>query len=171
MEFKFCPFCGDSLQMRLHHGRLRLYCTQCKQYHYGNPTAGVAAIILEKERLLLVKRLGSHKGMWCIPCGHVELNEDVRQCAQREIKEETGLDVTIGPVFNVHSNFHDMDKQTVGVWFWGRCVGGELRAGSDAAEVGYFPLDALPEPMAFPTDILVCEELRRFLENNTVPDF
>ena len=171
MEFKFCPFCGDPLQKKLNHGRKISYCESCRHFHYRNPTAGAAVILVENKKLLLVKRLGSYKGMWCIPCGHVEWDEDIRMCAKREIKEETGLTVAIGPVFDVHSNFHDMDKQTVGIWFLGKCIGGTLKAGSDAAEVGYFSLDALPGPMAFPTDIIVCDKLRHFLQNDDLPNF
>ena len=171
MEFRFCPSCGNSLQMRVYQGRLRLYCAPCTRVHYKNPTVGAAVIVVEEGNLLLAKRSGSYKGMWCIPCGHVEWNEDIRICAARELKEETGLILDIGPVFNVHSNFHDMENQTVGVWFWGKCTGGKLQAGSDASEVGYFSIDDLPEPMAFSTDILVCDELRHYLQNESPPDF
>ncbi len=167
--FKYCPYCGKSLAVcQKDRGRKRLCCKNCKRVIYRNPTVGVAVILVEKNRILLVRRAGSYAGMWCIPCGHGEWDEDVRVCAQRECKEETGLDVNIGRVFTVHSNFHDMEKQTVGIWFWGEITGGRLRAGSDAADVRFFPLDQLPE-MAFPTDLLVCEELYSFLKNPNTP--
>jgi len=125
----------------------------------------VAVIVLKKNELLLVKRNSSYAGMWCIPCGHVEYDEDVRVAATREFKEETGLDVKIGPVFAVHSNFHDLENQTVGIWFMGTSFGGKLYAGSDASEVKFFPLGNLPEEMAFPTYILVCEKLKSSLSD------
>ena len=158
MKYQFCPFCGDRLQPIKKHHRERMYCHRCQWTHYKNPTVGVAVIVLKKNELLLVKRNGSYEGMWCIPCGHVEYDEDVRDAATREFKEETGLDVK-----TVHSNFHDLKNQTVGIWFMGTSIGGKLEAGSDASEVRYFPLDNLPKKMAFPTDILVCEKLKSSL--------
>lgn len=144
-------------------GHKRMHCNACGWTHYRNPTVGVAVIVLKDSELLLVKRNGSYEGMWCIPCGHVEYNEDVRAAAAREFEEETGLDVIIGSVFAVYSNFHDLENQTVGIWFTGSCTGGSLKAGSDASDARYFPLDDLPSNMAFPTDVLVCEKLKSSL--------
>ena len=71
----------------------------------------------------------------------------------------------VGPVYAVHSNFHDPESLTVGIWFRGTVCGGVLRAGDDLDAVDYCPLDALPEPLAFPTDRLVLEQLRREMES------
>ena len=79
----------------------------------------------------------------------------------REMLEETGLQVEVGAVYAVHSNFHNPDSLTVGIWFQGTVIGGTLQAGDDLDAVDYFPLDLLPEPLAFPTDRLVLDQLRQ----------
>ena len=122
-------------------------------------------ILLEGRRVLLGRRArGAYEGHWCIPCGYVEWGEEVREAACREFFEETGLQVEIGPVYAVHSNFHDPESLTVGIWFRGTVCGGALVAGDDLDAVDYFPLDALPEPLAFPTDRLVLDQLRREMD-------
>jgi ADP-ribose pyrophosphatase YjhB (NUDIX family) len=118
-------------------------------------------VLRDGERILLGRRArGPYAGLWCIPCGYVEWDEDIRAAARREMGEETGLSVEVGEVCAVHSNFHDPERQTVGVWFWGRVAGGSLQAGDDLDRLDYFPLTA-PPPLAFPTDATVIADLAR----------
>jgi len=158
IDFQFCPKCGD----RLHTVNGRLVCQGCGYIFYRNPTVGVAVIVQKGRTILLGRRArGQYKGAWCIPCGYLEWGEEVRAGAQREFLEETGLQVEIGPVYTVHSNFHNPQSLTVGIWFRGIVIGGSLQAGDDLDATDYFPLDALPENLAFPTDRLVLEQLRQ----------
>ncbi|MSQ40552.1 MAG: NUDIX hydrolase [Dehalococcoidia bacterium] len=163
-EYQFCPKCGGRLQTVLRGDRPRLVCQECGFIFYRNPVVGVAVVLLDGRRILLGRRArGPYQGAWCIPCGYVEWGEDVRAAAQRELHEETGLEVAIGPVYTVHSNVHNPEILTVGIWFRGTVVGGALQPGDDLDAVDYFSLDTLPEPLAFPTDRLVLEQLRQEL--------
>lgn len=160
-RFFYCPKCGGALKYRYRGDRERLNCSDCDYIMYENPVVGVAVIVFSRDgRILLGRRSGSYRGLWCIPCGYVEYDEDVYEAAAREFKEETGLEVEIKGVYTVHSNFHNPESHTVGIWFQAEVVGGELKACCDLDEVGYFELSA-PPPLAFPTDVLVIEKLKR----------
>jgi ADP-ribose pyrophosphatase YjhB (NUDIX family) len=122
----------------------------------------VAVILRDDDgRVLLVRRSSPPVGAWCIPCGNIEWDEDVRTAARREMEEETGYRVELGPVFTVLSNFHDPEAHSVGIWFLGRIAGGSERPGGDASETGWFDPGRLPGPLAFPTDREVLAALAR----------
>ena len=162
-EYSFCPKCGAGLGRRPIHGLERLVCPDCAFVFWQNPAVGVAVIVLDEGgRVLLGRRSrGAYRGAWCVPCGYVEYDEDVRGAARREFREETGIEVELGEVIAVHSNFHDPSMHTVGIWFRGEPAGGEVRAADDLDRIEYFALDALPAEIAFPTDRMVLDDLRR----------
>lgn len=160
-RFHFCPVCGAKLTKRYLTGRERLVCGRCGRVHYENPIVGVAAIIFNEDgKILLVKRSPNitFPGLWCIPCGYLEYDEDVRAGIVREVEEETNLIIEPLEVFTAHSNFHNPKQHTVGIWFLSKVVSGNPLAGDDASEIGWFDL-AEPPTLAFSTDKLVLKEL------------
>lgn len=160
-EFTYCPHCATPLQSDLVGGRTRKRCPQCRFVHFRNPGVGAAVVVWDNaDRLLLIKRAkgATQPGLWAIPAGYVDYGEDVREAAARELQEETGLVAEIGDVVWVASNFHDPAKLTVGIWFAGTVIGGNLVAGDDAEEAQFFATDNLP-PLAFDTDIAYLRSL------------
>lgn len=66
-----------------------------KKYEYP-PKAGVIIVNYLRNKLLVVKNLNyDHAPKWGFPKGHLEKYENRRQCARRELIEETGLDIVI----------------------------------------------------------------------------
>ncbi len=84
------------------------------------------AAIFRNDQILLLHRssLASNPGAWDLPGGHVEPGETLPRAARREVREETGFDVRIGPLFHaeVFGSFSKRGKirPTVGVYF--HCV-------------------------------------------------
>jgi 8-oxo-dGTP diphosphatase len=68
------------------------------------PQVGVGVVIVRERKVLLGLRRGAHgAGTWALPGGHLEWGESVENCARREVKEETGLDLGVvsqGPYTN-----------------------------------------------------------------------
>ena len=113
------------------------------------PLVGVGAIIIEGDRVLLVKRAHPPiQGQWSIPGGVLEVGEMVREAAVREACEETGLMVEPGELLGVYDRILRDPEQRVQyhyvlIDFLCRVVGGELLAASDAAEVRWFGREEL----------------------------
>jgi ADP-ribose pyrophosphatase YjhB (NUDIX family) len=114
------------------------------------PLVGVGAIIIEGDRVVLVKR--AHPPLqaeWSIPGGVLEVGELVREGAIREAREETGLTVEAGELLGVYDRvLRDPEKRVqyhyVLIDFLCRRVAGDLMAASDAAEVQWITLEELP---------------------------
>ena len=114
------------------------------------PLVGVGAIIIEGDRVVLVKRANPPiQGQWSIPGGVLEVGEMVRDAAIREAREETGLIVDPGELLGVYDRIlRDPEKRVqyhyVLIDFLCRATGGQLQAATDAAEVGWFTRTELP---------------------------
>jgi len=114
------------------------------------PLVGVGAIIIERDRVLLVKRAHPPiQGQWSIPGGVLEVGEMVREAAVREAREETGLVVEPGELLGVYDRILRDPEQRVQyhyvlIDFLCCPVAGELLAASDAAEVRWFRREELP---------------------------
>jgi 8-oxo-dGTP diphosphatase len=115
-----------------------------------NPMVGVGAVIVEKNRVLLIRRgTAPLLGEWSLPGGVLECGETLREAVAREAREETGLVVKTGEMLGVYERLiRDAEGRVryhyVLVDFLCRPVSGDLKAGSDAADVRWFTRDELP---------------------------
>jgi 8-oxo-dGTP diphosphatase len=114
------------------------------------PLVGVGAVIIEEDRVLLVKRARQPlQAQWSIPGGALEIGELVREAVMREAREETGLIVEPGELLGVYDRVVRDAQQRVQyhyvlIDFLCRRVGGEMAAADDAAEVRWFTRAELP---------------------------
>jgi 8-oxo-dGTP diphosphatase len=133
----------------------------------GAPRVGVGVIITQGEQVLLMKRKNAHgAGSWSTPGGHLEYGESPEECAVRETKEETGVDIA-APRFRAVTNdvFEAEGLHYITLWMEGEYLSGEavVNAAYEMSEVGWFAWDNVPEPLFLP--------LQNLLNGKSYPTF
>ena len=104
------------------------------------PVVGVGAVIVDDGRVVLIKRKYEPlAGQWSLPGGTLEIGESLEAGVAREMREETGLEVAVGPVVDVFDRILlDTDGRVryhfVLIDYLCRPIGGSLVAGSDVAD-------------------------------------
>jgi 8-oxo-dGTP diphosphatase len=135
-----------------------------KREYPESPLVGVGAVVvdcreadllpndcLDKSRRVLLIRRGTPPllGEWSLPGGVLECGETLREAVVREAREETGLVVEPGEMLGIYERvIRDDDKRVryhfVLIDFLCRRLSGDLKAGSDAADVRWFTREELP---------------------------
>ncbi len=138
--------------------------------HSPAVTVGVSVLVRRGEELLLEKRARVHgAGTWGPPSGHIDFRETPEQTAQRETQEETGVTIA-SPLFLGITNdvFEAEQKHYITLWFAAVYESGEakLKAPEEESEVGWFPCDALPQPLFLPLQHLLAGDLYISSEKN-----
>jgi 8-oxo-dGTP diphosphatase len=134
------------------------------------PVASVGAVVIGAEGVLLVRRgQPPLAGEWSLPGGAVEVGETMVDAVRREVREETGVEVEVGPLLDAFDRiYHDADGRVefhyLLVDFACTPSGGELCCGSDAAAARWVAIDDLPNYSLTPLALGVIAkglELRR----------
>lgn len=118
-----------------------------RRLYPNQPVVGVGAVIVRNGKILLEKRKNEPgRGKWSIPGGLVELGEDLEQTVIREVREETGLQVTRPELIDVVSNvISDEDGKIkyhfVIIDYFLRLEGGTPTPASDADELRWVRLE------------------------------
>jgi ADP-ribose pyrophosphatase YjhB (NUDIX family) len=152
---RFCPRCGAPLENQIRFGEMRPCCPKCGYVHFFDPKVAAAVFIQDGQHVLLIQRaVEPEKGKWALPAGYVDAYEDPRETARREALEETGLDVRVTHLMDV---FHSTERPgaSIIIVYAAEVLGGEMCPMDDAADIGWFGPDALPELAFDSTHLLV----------------
>jgi NADH pyrophosphatase NudC (nudix superfamily) len=159
-NFPFCPYCTSRMEITQIEDRSRPVCPNCGFIQYRNPAPAVAVLVVSGNRFLLGKRLsGVSKGKWATPSGYIEFVEDFLTSGIREVREETGLEITVEAILNVASSFLSPSYHFFSVYLLASVVDGNLQSGDDFSEARWFEFgEPLPE-LAFEEDAFM---IRRY---------
>ena len=118
----------------------------CNEIGYQTPKLDTRAAVFEHEKILLVKE---NNGKWSLPGGWVDVNLSVKENTVKEVKEESGLDVTADRIIAIQ----DRDRHNLPAYAYGVCkifvlcsvLGGEFERNIETTEFRYFNKVELPE--------------------------
>ena len=118
----------------------------CNEVGYQTRKLDTRAAVFEHEKILLVKE---NNGKWSLPGGWVDVNLSVKENTVKEVKEESGLDVTADRIIAIQ----DRDRHNLPAYAYGVCkifvlcsvLGGEFEKNIETTEFRYFNKAELPE--------------------------
>jgi ADP-ribose pyrophosphatase YjhB (NUDIX family) len=126
----------------------RLVCQVCSFIFYQDPKVVAGTVFTLEGGIVLLKRgVEPALGKWVFPGGYVDRGESVQEAAVRETKEESQLDVRLGPLLNVYSY---PQSPNVIVVYTAEVIGGALTAADESVDARIFAPNEVPwQELAF----------------------
>jgi 8-oxo-dGTP diphosphatase len=154
-EVNYCPRCGTAVTLAQRFGHQREVCPNCGWIHFADPKVAAAILLEQDGGVLLVRRVNEpFRGMWTLPAGFVDADEDPARAAERECLEETGLTVRATGVIDVIAGREHPRGADFVIVYRGEVVSGALEAADDADRAEWFTRDQLPS-LAFRATVAV----------------
>ena len=148
-QVNYCPRCGPPIQLENKFGKVRPVCPSCRWIYFADPKVAAAVLVEQGGRVLLVRRAYEpFRGLWTLPAGFVDADEDPASAAARDCEEETGLKVRVTRVLDVIAGREHERGADFVIVYAAEVESGILRAGDDADDARWFEMLDLP-PLAF----------------------
>ena len=113
--------------------------------YFADPKVAAAVLVEQDGRVLLVRRVNEpFRGLWTLPAGFVDADEDPASAAARECYEEAGLTVRVTRVLEVVAGREHPRGADFVIVYAAEVESGELLAADDADAVGWFERSDLP---------------------------
>ncbi|TAN33109.1 NUDIX domain-containing protein [bacterium] len=155
----YCVNCGTQLVPRILEGRELEACPHDDFVLWRDPKVATAVVVETDGGVVLGRRaIEPGYGLWCLPGGFVNDDEDPAGAAARECMEEIRAPVELTGLIGVYHIAKSGAPSMVGIAYRGRLAGDVKPApGVEMLEVAVFPVDSLP-PLAFPSQRTVLAE-------------
>ena len=117
------------------------------------PTTRISVVVISEQKILLVKHRKGTRQYWVLPGGRLEYGETFHECAVREVKEETGLDVVVDKiVFLSEAIATDRSSHIVNVYVTAHVTGGVMALGDEPvlAAVDFISISELDHLTLYP---------------------
>jgi 8-oxo-dGTP diphosphatase len=160
---RFCPRCGAALALPP-----PVRCSRCEYPVYDNARPCAGAVVVDRGRFLAIRRAREPAaGCWDIPGGFCDERELPADAAIREVLEETGYPVELGPLVGLYLDdyqFHGDTISTLNVYYLAAVAGPPRPVKDDeATEIGWLPLRDAPT-LAFPHEDRVVRDAAALVE-------
>ncbi len=144
-DINYCPRCAAPVVLKVKFGRERPVCPSCGWIHFADPKVAAAVLVEKDSQVLLVRRVNEpHRGLWSLPAGFVNADEDPAEAAARECLEETGLEVALCGILDIRFGREHARGADFVIFYRGQVTGGLLVAGDDADAAEWFGRGHLP---------------------------
>ena len=148
-QVNYCPRCGTPITLENKFGKIRPVCPSCRWIYFADPKVAAAVLVEQGGRALLVQRANEpFRGLWTLPAGFVDADEDPASAAARECEEETSLKVRVTRVLDVIAGREHERGADFVIVYAADVESGDLHAGDDAGDARWFEMSNLP-PLAF----------------------
>jgi ADP-ribose pyrophosphatase YjhB (NUDIX family) len=138
---------------------------------YATPKIDVRGAVFRDDRILLVREVADSE-RWTLPGGWADVNESPIECVVKEVREESGFDVSVCKLAAVwdrarHAHLPHYAFHIWKLFFVCEIAGGEARGGIETSDVAFFREDELPADLS--VSRVLDWQLRRMFQHARQP--